>query len=146
MPVTPPRQNQPQITEIYFSTPHEPRDILVAQKQFYRIERLSRTIYQYFEKTSKALAAANVRAAELNTENKRLYSQLKALRPQQPGKKVRVNPNQRFADIDTIMVAVRASQLLWAQRDVDAEERAVERVAAETAAQTLQSMCTEWQL
>lgn len=82
----------------------------------------------------------------MNTENKRLYSQLKALRPQQPGKKVRVNPNQRFADIDTIMVAVRASQLLWAQRDVDAEERAVERVAAETAAQTLQSMCTEWQL
>lgn len=44
------------------------------------------------------------------------------------------------------MVAVRASQLLEAQRDTDAEERATERVAAETAAQTLQSMCTEWQL
>ena len=44
------------------------------------------------------------------------------------------------------MVAVQASRLLGAQRDADAEERAVERVAAETAAQTLQSMCTEWQL
>ena len=40
------------------------------------------------------------------------------------------------------MVAVRASQLLEAQRDVNAEEKAAERRAAETAAQTLQSMCT----
>jgi hypothetical protein len=107
---------------------------------------MSRTIHQYFKKTSKALAAANTRAAEFETHNKRLYSQLEALKPQQPRKKVRMNPNQRFTDIDTIMVAVRASQLLEAQRDTDAEERAAERVAAETAAQTLQSMCTEWQL
>jgi hypothetical protein len=57
-----------------------------------------------------------------------------------------VNPNKRFAEIDTIMVAVRASQLLEAQRDSNAEEQAAERVAAEIAAQTLQSMCTEWQL
>jgi hypothetical protein len=57
-----------------------------------------------------------------------------------------MNLNQRFADIDTIIVAVRASKLLEAQQDTDAEKRAAERVAAETAAQTLQSMCTEWQL
>jgi hypothetical protein len=44
------------------------------------------------------------------------------------------------------MVAVQASQLLEAQRDVQAEEQAAARVAAETAVQTLQSMCTEWQL
>ena len=85
-------------------------------------------------------------AAQLEAENKRLHSQLEALKPQQPRKKVRVNPNERFAEIDTIMVAVQASQLLEAQRDSNAEERAAERVAAETAAQTLQSMCTEWQI
>jgi hypothetical protein len=44
------------------------------------------------------------------------------------------------------MVAVQASQLLKAQRDVNAEEKAAENIAAETAARTLQSMCTEWQL
>ena len=84
--------------------------------------------------------------SQLETENKRLNSQLEALKPQQPRKKVRVNPNERFAEIDTIMVAVQASQLLEAQRDSNTEERAAERVAAETAAQTLQSMCTEWQI
>jgi hypothetical protein len=47
---------------------------------------------------------------------------------------VRVNPNERFAEIDTIMVAVQASQLLEAQRDSNAKERAAERVAAKTAA------------
>jgi hypothetical protein len=110
------------------------------------LHSLSRSIHQYFEKTGKALAAANIRAAELETQNKRLNSQLEALKPQQPRKKVRVDPNQRFADIDTIMVAVQASRLLEAQRDANAEEHAAERVAAEVAAQTLQSMCTEWQL
>ena len=44
------------------------------------------------------------------------------------------------------MVAVQASQLLEAQRDVDAEEKAAERRATKIAAQTLQSVCTEWQL
>ena len=44
------------------------------------------------------------------------------------------------------MVAVQALQLLQAQRDVNAKEKAAERTAAKTAAQTLQSMCTEWQL
>jgi hypothetical protein len=43
------------------------------------------------------------------------------------------------------MVAVQALRLLEAQRESNAEERAAERVATETAAQTLQSMCTEWQ-
>jgi hypothetical protein len=57
-----------------------------------------------------------------------------------------VNSNQRFADIETIMVAVQASQLLKAQRDNNAKEKAAEDIAVETAAQTLQSMCTEWQL
>jgi hypothetical protein len=57
-----------------------------------------------------------------------------------------VNSNQRFADIETIMVAVQASPLLETQRDDNAKEKAAENIAVETAAQTLQSMCTEWQL
>ena len=47
---------------------------------------------------------------------------------------MRVNPNKRFAEIDTIIVAVQALQLLKAQRDSNAKERAAERVAAKTAA------------
>jgi hypothetical protein len=93
----------------------------------------------------KALAVANTRAAQFQTENKRLHSQLEALKPQQPRKKVHMNPNERFAEIDTIMVAVQASRLLEAQRESNAEEQAAERAATEIAAQTLQSMCTEWQ-
>ena len=145
-PITPPRQDQPQPAEIYLSTPHGPREVFVAQRQLHKDENLGRKTHQFLEKVGKALGAANIRATQLETENKRLNSQLEALKPQQPRKKVRVNPNERFAEIDTIMVAVQASQLLEAQRDSNAEERAAERVAAETAAQTLQSMCTEWQI
>ena len=145
-PITPPRQNQPQPAQSYLSTPHGPREVFVAQRQLHKDENLGRKTHQFLEKVGKALGAANIRATQLETENKRLNSQLEALKPQQPRKKVRVNPNERFAEIDTIMVAVQASQLLEAQRDSNAEERAAERVAAETAAQTLQSMCTEWQI
>jgi hypothetical protein len=145
-PVTPPRQNQPQPTKSYLSTPHGPRDLFIAQRELHRNESVGRKTHQLFEKVGKALATANIRAAQLETENKRLYSQLEALKPQQPRKKVCVDPNQRFANVDTIMVAVQASRLLEAQRDANAEEKAAERIAAETAAQTLQSMCTEWQL
>ena len=145
-PVTPPRQKQLLPAQSYLSTPHGPRDLFVAQRELHKNESISRKTHQLFEKAGKALAAANTRAAELETENKRLYSQLEALKPQRPRKRVHVDPNQRFADIETIMVAVQASQLLEAQRDVEAEEKAAERIAAETAAQTLQSMCTEWQL
>jgi hypothetical protein len=145
-PITPPRQNQPQPAQSYLSTPHGPREVFVAQRQLHKDKNLGRKTHQFFEKVGKALRAANIRATQLETENKRLNSQLEALKPQQPRKKVRVNPNERFAEIDTIMVAVQASQLLEAQRDSNAEERAAERVAAETAAQTLQSMCTEWQI
>ena len=44
------------------------------------------------------------------------------------------------------MVAVQASALLELQNNSKAAEEAAEREAAKSAARTLQSMCTEWQL
>jgi hypothetical protein len=145
-PVTPPRQTQAQTAKSYLSTPRGPRDLFIAQRELHRNESVSRKTHQLIQKAGKAIAVANTRAAQLEAENKRLHSQLEALKPQQPRKKVRVNSNQRFADIETIMVAVQASQLLKAQRDDNAKEKAAENIAVKTAAQTLQSMCTEWQL
>ncbi|KAF2682035.1 DDE-domain-containing protein [Lentithecium fluviatile CBS 122367] len=81
--------------------------------------------------------------AGLEAENKRLHSQVESLAPKRPRKRVQIEPNQRFADIETIMVAVQASTLLEAQNNSEAAEKAAERAAAEAAAQTLQSMCTE---
>jgi hypothetical protein len=80
-PITPPRQNQPQPTQSYLSTPHGPRDVFVAQRQLHKDESVGRKTHQFFKKVGKALVAANTRAAQLKTENKRLYSQLKALKP-----------------------------------------------------------------
>ncbi|KAF1828337.1 hypothetical protein BDW02DRAFT_246536, partial [Decorospora gaudefroyi] len=139
-------QNQAQPAESSLSTPRGPRDLFIAQRELHRNEGVSRKTHQLIQKAGKAIAVANTRAAQLEAENKRLYSQLEALKPQRPRKKVCVDPNQRFANVDTIMVAVQASQLLEAQRDVNTEEKAAERIAAKTAAQTLHSMCTEWQL
>lgn len=99
-PTTPPRPNQPQLAQSYLSTPRGPREVFVAQRKLHKDESVGRKTHQFFEKVGKALAIANTRAAQLETESKRLYSQLEALKPPHPRKKVRVNPNERFADID----------------------------------------------
>ncbi|KAK7185898.1 Tigger transposable element-derived protein 2 [Paraphaeosphaeria sporulosa] len=82
----------------------------------------------------------------LEAENKRLQSQLEALKPLQPRKKVRIDLNQRFASIDQIMIAKQASALLEQQNSSPDKEKEAEKLAAEVAAKTLQSMCSEWQL
>jgi len=116
-PVTPPRQTQAQTAKSYLSTPCGPREYFIAQRELHRNESVSHKTHQLIQKAGKAIVVAYTRAAQLEAENKRLHSQIEALKPQQSRKKVHVNPNQRFADIETIMVAVQASQLLEAQRD-----------------------------
>ena len=140
-PVAPPCTDQFQLpVESFLSTPQGPHDLYVAQKKLEKCESVGRSARKLFYKAGEALAAANMRAAELETEKKRLRSQLETLGPKRPRKRVQIDPNQRFADIETIMVAVRASSLLEAQNNNEAAEKAAAKIAVETAAQTLQSM------
>ncbi|KAF1963373.1 hypothetical protein CC80DRAFT_4325 [Byssothecium circinans] len=57
-----------------------------------------------------------------------------------------MDPNQRFANVDTIKMAVEASKLIEEQNNNPNKEKEAEKLAAEVAAKTLQSMCSEWQL
>jgi len=143
---TPPRQDQAHLAESYLSTPCGPRQLFIAQRALHREQSISRKAHQLFEKAGKAIAIANTRSAALEAENKRLQSQLEALKPLQPRKKVRIDPNQRFASIDQIMIAKQASALLEQQNSSPDKEKEAEKLAAEVAAKTLQSMCSEWQL
>lgn len=44
------------------------------------------------------------------------------------------------------MITVQASKLLQEKNDSNSKEKEAEKLAEETAAKTLQSMCIEWQL
>ena len=141
-PATPPRQERPQSsTESFLSTPQGPRDIYIAQQAIQSCEKLGRTTRLVLQKAGKALAAANARAAVLETEKRRLECHLQSISSQRPRKRVRVDPNQRFAEVENIVAAMRQSAATEAQRSRTTLENTAERTAAET----LQSMCSKWQ-
>ena len=69
-PVTPPHQRQPELpVKSFLSTPHGPRDLYIAQRELQKDESVGRLARKLFYKAGKALAAANIRAAEFETEN-----------------------------------------------------------------------------
>lgn len=146
-PATPPRPKRPRSPiEAFLSTPQGPRDIYLAQQDIQSHENLGRKTRLLLQKAGKALASANTRAAGLEAEKRRLEAELEIALPQAPRKRVQVDPNQRFAEVEDIMAAIHRSAATAAQRDRATIERATERAAAATAAATLQSMCSQWQL
>lgn len=146
-PATPPLQSQPllPVNPIY-RTPQRPQDLYYAQQQLQKSETLSRSARVILQKAGKALSSANTRAAGLEAENQRLKHQLEALKPTGPRKKVRIDPQERFANIENIMAAIRQSAAAQAAKGSTTDEEAAEIAAAATAAATLESMCNVWQL
>ena len=61
-------------------------------------------------KAGKAIAVANTRAAQLETENKRLKYQLDSTRITRSRKRVQVNPNERSV---TLRVLRLQSGMVW---------------------------------
>jgi len=97
-------------------------------------------------KAGKAIAAANTRAAQLEAENQRLKYQLDSTRITRSRKRVQINPNERFSNIQSIKAAIDRAAALKAQQAIISPEKEAQKAAAEAAALTLNSMCNEWQI
>jgi len=147
-PVTPPSQNQLILsTDTLYRTPQGPRDVYDAQQSLQRSENLSRTTRLILQKAGKAISTANTRAARLEADNRRLKYQLDCINSTRPRKRIQLDPNQKFADIENIMSAINQSAAEQAQKSSYATgEGAAAAAAAVAAAATLQSMCIEFQI
>ena len=132
--------------ERFLSTPQGPRDLYLAQQDIQKLEGLGRRTQLLLQKAGKAFAAANARAAGLEAEKKRLQHELQATSSRRTRKRVQIDPNQRFAEVENIVGAIRAAEALEAQQQRATVASALERAAIATAAIALQSMCTQWQL
>ena len=146
-PSTPPTTNQDAaISESVFNTPKSSQALYKAQQALLLSETLSRSTRLVLGKAGKAIAAANTRAAELQAENQRLKYQLDSTRVTRPRKRVQVNPNERFSNVESIKAALDRAAALKAQQDSTTPEKEAQKAAAEVAARTLDSMCTQWQI
>jgi DDE superfamily endonuclease len=146
-PTTPIPQQQPQYQpQSFFSTPQGPRDLYLAQCEVQSLENLGRSTRLLLQKAGKALGAANSRAAGLEIEKRRLEHQLETSTSYRPRKRIQVDPNQRFAEVETIMGALRRAEASAARQSRSTVSSTAERAAVVTAAAALESMCTQWQL
>jgi hypothetical protein len=146
-PSTPPATDQDAATlEVVFNTPQSSQALYKAQKALLLSETLSRSTRLVLSKAGKAIAAANTRAARLQAENQRLKYQLDSTRVTRLRKRVQVDPNERFSNVESIKAAIDRAAALEAQQNSTSPEKEAQKAAVEVAARTLDSMCTQWQI
>jgi hypothetical protein len=146
-PVTPPAANQAStISEQVFNTPRSSQALYKAQQQLLLSESLSRSTRIVLSKAGKAIAEANTRAAQLEADNQRLQHQLDYHKITRTRKRVQVNPNERFSNVESIKAAIDRAAALQAQQAITSPEKEAQKAAAAAAALTLSSMCNEWQI
>jgi hypothetical protein len=97
-------------------------------------------------KAGKAIATTNARAAGLEAENQRLKYQLDSTKVTQVRKRVQIDPNKRFSNVEAIKAAIERAAAQQAEKNTLIPEKEAQKAAAEAAARSLDSMCTSWQL
>jgi hypothetical protein len=95
-----------------------------------------------FRKAAKALSRANTRAAALAQESRRLQQQLETIKPTMPRKRVQIDPNEQFANIENIVEAIHQSEAEQASRRSRKEAKAAEKAAIAAAIAAHKSMST----
>ena len=129
-----------------YQTPQRPQDVIIAQQALLRTEGLSRSVRTVITKAGKAISRANTRAAGLKAENQRLKQQLGDIRPQRKRKRVTLDLNRRFADIEQIISTVsKAAEEQARETSNPIQKQAIQAATAAVQA-SFDTMCTQWQL
>jgi hypothetical protein len=129
-----------------YTTPQRAQDLYRTQRQLQKSENVTHSTRLVFYKAGKAISAANTRAALLEAENIRLKRQVETLTSTKPRKRIQIDPQERFANIEAIKKALDESAAEQARRSIMSTEDTAAEAAAAAAAATLESMCTQWQL
>lgn len=142
----PPTQASAAASESLFTTPQSSQALYKHQQQLLLTESLSQSTRVVLSRAGKAIAVANTRAAYLEADNQQLKYQLEQHKVTRIRKRIQVNPNKRFSNVEAIQVAVDQAAALQAQQASSSAEKEAQKVAIATAAATLNSMCTQWQI
>jgi hypothetical protein len=146
-PITPPPPTQHQSsTDLLFSTPKRAQDVYQAQQQLLQSEPLSRSTRLVLGKVGKAISLSSAYSAQLEAKVQCLKHQLDQLQGTETRKRIRVNPNERFSNAESIKAAIDKAAAQAEQASTKKTEKAAKAAAAQAAAHTLASMCTQFQI
>jgi hypothetical protein len=127
------RARAPSPTELLQTTPKKPHDLYVAAQALENSGKLSRTLRTALRKSSKALSKMSVDPATAKAVNDSLQNQLDSLKTRGQRKRVTLDPNQTFADIDSVKKAQEAASLATTVRESKTKSDEALRVASEQA-------------
>ncbi|KAI0996829.1 hypothetical protein K3495_g11354 [Podosphaera aphanis] len=146
-PVTPLVQSQAQDSlDIIHRTPQRAQDVYLSRRSLQKSENLSRSTRLVLQKAGKAISTANARAARQEEELFQLRHQLQTTTSTRKRKRIQVDLNERFANIDSIKSAIDETAAVEARRSSSTIERAVKITPRVEAIPSFSSMYNEWQL
>ncbi|RYN21200.1 hypothetical protein AA0115_g9842 [Alternaria tenuissima] len=146
-PATPPPRAQPTYSgETVITTPRRSQDLYKQQQQLGQSEQLSRATRVLLSKAGKALAAANTLNAALYTDNLKLQHQANQLKIKKPKKRVHLEPNKRFVNVEAIKAAMDAAAASAAQKTRKQTREAAQKAPTQSYDIPYSSMCNQWQL
>ncbi|KAI0994882.1 hypothetical protein K3495_g13299 [Podosphaera aphanis] len=97
-------------------------------------------------KPGKAISRGNTEIAQLRASNAQLQAQLDQHRINKPKKRIQINPNERFKDIEAIKLAMDQAEGNSAETVSNRRATTSVRIETDEAASSFSSMCNQWQI
>lgn len=145
-PSPPPHPSTPERstgTNEHFRTPEHPRDILEFTQ---RLGKLTRDQRMAFQKASKALGNITTIAAKLQAEKRSLEMSVEELESKRKMKKLTVDLNSQFANVENIKRAIEEAKAAEARAARRQPEEELKRVSRKLEQSNMESCMFEWQL
>ncbi|KAI1004017.1 hypothetical protein K3495_g4193 [Podosphaera aphanis] len=127
-------------------TPKQSQDLYRSQKLLERDVNLGRSTRYLLVKAGKAISRGNTEIAQLRASNARLQAPLDQHRINKPKKRIQINPNERFKDIEAIKLAMDQTEGNSAETVSNRRATTSVRIETDEAASNFSSMCNQWQI
>ena len=146
-PVTPPATVQPtSMLDTIITTPQRSQDLYKTRRQLEQSESLSRSTRMLFAKAGKAIAIANTRAAGLQLLNTQLQHQVNKAAITKPRKRITIDQNERFKNVEAIKLAVEAAAAETAKTVRQPHTNFATTLAIASPNPVFTLMCNQWQI
>jgi hypothetical protein len=142
---TPPPIQQPFLFNTPKSSQHIYHAIETIRRQGHQDQARQTSIFQALRKAGQRIDYLNTRQAALEAQAAQLQAQVEALTTKRR-RKVPVNPNTKFTNIDNIKRAQEAQALVEAREAIQRPVFNAARVSRDTEIQSFKALQFEWQL
>jgi hypothetical protein len=139
---TPPLQL---ITPVFYTTPKSSRQVFHNTEFIRGIQGQREALFQAYKKAGFALDLFNTRNADLEHKTTQQQALIEALTVKKR-EKVPVNPNTKFANIDIIVKARTAAELLETREATRATDYDAEQASRELLNQSFEARLVEFQI